>query len=142
MLSPYPSPTSILFVDNDIGVRAHWLSLLAVSAPDYFVTTAEDGRTALKMCKIRKFDCVVLELALPDMSGFEVLASLCPLAWKPTVAVVILTKLEFTTLPPLAKMNGAQAYLFKTQASGDQLELAIRKAIVAVGPRCKELPLQ
>ncbi|SLM48104.1 protein of unknown function [Nitrospira japonica] len=34
-----------------------------------------------------------------------------PLASKPAVAVVILTKLVFVTLRPLATSNGAQAYL-------------------------------
>lgn len=139
MSNRYTAPISILFVDPDTQGRAYWVRRLASSSPDYFVTTAEDGRTALEMCRFRKFDCVVLELVLPDISGFEILANLCPLASKPAVAIVILTKLVFATLPPLAKSNGAQAYLMKSHTSGDQLDLAIRKAIAAIGPTNKEL---
>ncbi|SLM48103.1 protein of unknown function [Nitrospira japonica] len=78
MSNRYTAPISILFVDPDIEGRAYWLRRLATSSPDYFVRTVEDGHTALKLCKFRKFDCVVLELVLPDISGFEVLINLCP----------------------------------------------------------------
>lgn len=52
----------------------------------------------------------------------------------------MLTKLAFTSLPAVAKTSGAQAYLFKSHTSGDQLDLAIRKAIATVGPTTKERP--
>jgi len=45
--------------------------------------------------------------------------------------VVILTTLTFVTLP-IAE-SSVQAYLFKPHTSGDQLDLAIRKAIATVG---------
>lgn len=78
MSNRYTAPISILFVDPDIEGRAYWLRRLATSSPEYFVSTVEDGHTALKLCKFRKFDCVMLELVLPDLSGFEVLINLCP----------------------------------------------------------------
>jgi len=135
-----PTPISILFVDPDIADRAYWVRRLELASPEYVITTVEEGRTAIELCQSRRFDCVVLELKLPDISGFEVLINLCPVASQPEVAVVILTKLLFTTLSAAAKINGAQSYLIKPQTSGDQLDLAIQKAIAMVGPASKERP--
>lgn len=78
-----------------------------------------------------------MEIALPDMSGFELLVKLCPVGSTPAVAVVILTKIELSTLSQLAKGSGAQAYLTKSHASGDQLDATIRKAMAKLGPREK-----
>lgn len=54
---------------------------------------------------------------------------------------MILTKLVFATLRPLATSNGAQAYLIKSHTSGDQLDLTIRKAMATVGPKEKRTQL-
>jgi len=139
MSNRYTAPISILLVDPDIKGRSYWLRRLALSSPDYFITTAEDGRTALKLCQFRKFDSVVMEIALPDMSGLELLVKLCPVASKPAVAVVILTKIVLSTLSQLAKGSVAQGYLIKSLASGDQLDAAIRKATAKVRVTRKEL---
>ena len=76
---------------------------------------------------------MVLELALPDMSGFQALKQLVPRAYYPEPAIIFFSR---TTLPPMAELamkNGAQAYLIKSQISGDDLDRAIRKALAPVG---------
>ena len=91
---------------------------------------AISGRTALDLCGRQPIDCVVLELDLPDMSGFEVLAKLVPAAGRPEIAVVVHTSLTNAYLLELALANGARAALHKT--SGDLLEQSILKAIGTV----------
>lgn len=134
------APISILFVDPDKEDCASWGQRLTFISRDYSIATTHNGRDALSMCRFRKFDCVVLELVLPDISGLEVLTNLCPIALQPAVAVVILTKLVFTNLPVLAIANGAQAYLIKSETSGDQLDTVIRNAIATIGPSGEESP--
>ncbi|WP_370467978.1 response regulator [Nitrospira sp. KM1] len=83
-------------------------------------------------------DCVVLELDLPDMSGFEVLVELVPVARHPTVPVIVLTRLPNRMLTELAVKNGAQAGLHKPTTTGDQLREAVFNAIAAVPRDDKE----
>ena len=83
---------------------------------------------------VQQVDCVVSELTLPDMSGFEVLTHLVPLAHRPEMPVIVLTRLVLHPMATLALSNGAQAYLVKSQCSGDDLDRPIRKGIARAGP--------
>jgi DNA-binding NarL/FixJ family response regulator len=75
---------------------------------------------------------VVLEIDLPDMSGFEVLAKLVPRTYRPEIAVIVLTRLPNRFLLDLAMKNGARAAFQKTVGIGDLLEESILKAISTV----------
>jgi DNA-binding response OmpR family regulator len=90
---------------------------------------AATGRMGLDLFQSQSIDCVVLELDLPYMSGFEVLLTLVPLARQPEIAVIFLTRLTNPHLHKVGVQNGAQAYLRKTFTSGDLLDNAILKAI-------------
>jgi hypothetical protein len=72
------------------------------------------------------------------MSGFQLLVNLIPLVRNPTIAVIMLTRLDLPPTDQLAKTNGAYAYLVKSRTTGDQLDVAILKAIANVGPLAKE----
>ena len=74
---------------------------------------AATGRSGLDICARQPINCVVLEIDLPDMSGFEVLAKLVPRVYHPEIAVVILTRLPNPFLLDLAIKNGAQAAIAK-----------------------------
>jgi len=67
------------------------------------------------------------------MSGFEVLVSLVARPRRPKMPVIILPRLNFRPLAELTVKNGAQAYLIKARVSGDDLDLAIQKALATVG---------
>ena len=90
---------------------------------------ADSGAAGLAMCRSQRVDCVVVELSLPDMSGFQVLVNLVPSGHKPTVAVIVFTRLPLLLMAEVAKTNGAQAFLLKSDTSSDQLKVAIRHAI-------------
>ena len=74
----------------------------------------------------------MLELDLPDMSGFEVLVNLVPRVHQPAIAVIVLTRLANQYLLAAALKNGAQAAFYKPATSGDMLDKAILKAISTV----------
>lgn len=124
---------AILIIDGNHQDREHYASLLKHSSPDYEIYQAGDGKAGLERCQGRLFDCVVLELDLPDMSGFEVLRQLVPLRQCPDIPVVVLTRLANEALLSAAGLYGAQACLQKQQTSADMLDRAVMKSMTTVG---------
>jgi DNA-binding response OmpR family regulator len=117
--------TSVLFIDPSSRQRTHWVNELKRCSPHYEILEGSDAQSSLKLCRARRIDCVVLELDLPDRSGFELLVELVPLANRPTIAVIILTEISYQSLWTLAKDNGACACLHKPHTKGEDLDRAI-----------------
>ena len=133
----YPS-TTILFIDHHVDDRQRWVRRLRVSFPDYVVLEASTGKAGLEICRSQPVECVISELTLPDMSGFEVLLKLVLKPRHPEIAFIFLTRLTLSPMRHLALNNGALAYLVKSQSSGDELDSTIHKALASVGPTRKE----
>jgi CheY-like chemotaxis protein len=123
---------SVLLVDSNDTDRTYYADRLKQSSPEYAIYEAASGQGGLEFCEAHPPDCIVLEIDLADMSGFEVLVRLVPVARKPDVAVIILTHLANHYLAELAVKNGAFACLVKTDAHGDILDKTILKAISTV----------
>ncbi len=124
--------TTVLLIDDDPHYRVYYAQRLYASSSKYDVVEAVTGRSGLDICARQPIDCVVLEIDLPDMSGFEVLAKLVPRAYHPEIAVIILTRLPNPFLLDVAIKNGAQAALQKIVGSGDLLAPSILRAISRV----------
>jgi DNA-binding NarL/FixJ family response regulator len=123
---------TVLLIDGHDADRHYYAHRLAVSSPDYEIFEAADGKTGLKIYQSCSIDCVVLELDLPDMSGFEILLKVVPIAHRPETAVIVLTGLPNAVLLGLALKNGALAALFKNRTPGDVLDKKILQAVSAV----------
>src|SRR5262249_19489638 len=111
--------TTILLIDPHKEDREYWTQRLNVSSPNYVVLEAETGKAGLLSCQSNRVDCVLVEVTLPDMSGFEVLVRLVPRARHPEIAVIFLTRQALYSLSDVALSNGAQAYFLKSHISGD-----------------------
>ncbi len=124
--------TTVLLIDDDPRFRDYNAQRLHASPVNYDVVHAATGRSGVDICARQPIDCVVLEIDLPDISGFEVLAQLVPRPYRPEIAVIVLTRFPNQFLLELAIKNGAQAAFQKGVGSGDLLEHSIRKAISTV----------
>jgi len=62
---------SLLVVEDDMAQRESIVSLIGDA--DLRIVTAIDGKSALDALESSHFDCMVLDLTLPDISGFELL---------------------------------------------------------------------
>jgi DNA-binding NarL/FixJ family response regulator len=131
-MSGVPSTITVLLIDSYKEDREYWTQRLNISSPDYVVLEADTGASGLAICHSQQVDCVVAELDLSDMSGFQVLLDLVPRVRYPDKAVIILSRLNLRSLAELAKKNGAFAYLMKSHLSGDVLDGIIRKAVASV----------
>jgi CheY-like chemotaxis protein len=79
-------PRRVLVVEDAPSQREHIKALLGSS--DVEVVCVGSGRDALAALAAQSFDCVVLDLKLPDMSGFELLeqmAAVGPAAFPPVI---------------------------------------------------------
>jgi DNA-binding NarL/FixJ family response regulator len=118
---------SVLFIDGHDSERyIQWLK------PNYVVFRSTSAKTGLDLYESQPVDCVVLELDLPDTSGFEVLSRLIPVASRPEVAVVVLTRLGNPHLLDLAISQGAKCALHKPTTTTDTLDRAVHNAIATV----------
>jgi DNA-binding NarL/FixJ family response regulator len=122
----------ILFIDENDNERDYFAERLQRCSPDFTVLHAATGLSGLALCRDHPIDCVVLELDLPDMSGFEVLLNLVPRVKHPEIAVVILTRLTNQYLLDAAVKNGALAVFRKAMTSGDHLHMGVLRAMTTV----------
>jgi DNA-binding NarL/FixJ family response regulator len=137
IMLPLSGSLTILLIDgNDID-RDYYAERLRRSFPDYVLLQATTGRTGLVMCNSQAIDCVVLELDLPDMSGFEVLLKLVPHVYHPELPVIVLTRLSNPHLLDAALTNGAHAAFHKSMTSGDMLDQTILKAVSTIPRKSK-----
>ena len=126
------STTSVLLIDGSQRQRAYWVEQLKQTSPNYQIVEASDGQSGLDLYRSRHIDCVVLEVALPDDSGFPTLIELVPIASKPQVPVIVLTQIPYPGIWEVAKENGAYACFHKPRASGEDLDKAIQGAVAFV----------
>ncbi|HEX6639335.1 MAG TPA: response regulator, partial [Steroidobacteraceae bacterium] len=67
-----PRVRELLVVEDD---AAEQMSIEAlISASDIRISSASSGNQALELMREKKFDCVILDLKLPDISGFDLLS--------------------------------------------------------------------
>jgi CheY-like chemotaxis protein len=79
----------LLVVEDNAIERDAVVELLGYD--DIDITSAGSGETALNLMRSGKFDCVVLDLRLPDMSGFDLLEQLKDDEQLSSVPVVVFT---------------------------------------------------
>jgi CheY-like chemotaxis protein len=89
-----PRPRRLLVVEDDAAEQISIRALLEYG--DIELETANSGEEALMALHERAFDCVVLDLRLPDISGFEVLETLSQDETLCDLPIVVFTGKELT----------------------------------------------
>ena len=115
---------NILIVDDDHNTRKTMGKIL--KAKGFDVEEAGTGAEAIAACKAKFFNIALIDLRLPDVSGFEVLKSVCGIN-EDTIAIMIT---GFASLDSsIEAMNkGAFSYITKP-VNIDQALIIIEKAL-------------
>jgi len=96
-------------VDDDADVRVALTRL--VSSAGFEVETFASGAEFLRSVRDHEPDCVVLDLHMPEMSGYDVQGALA--RSHPAVRVVVVTGHDTPESRARAVQMGAKAYLCK-----------------------------
>ena len=109
-------PVHVLVVDDEEQIRRALRSILRTR--NYLVNLAETGHEALIKAIDEPPDLVILDLALPDMSGIEVCRELR--SWT-SVPILVLSVRSADTDKIAALDEGADDYLTKPFSAGELL---------------------
>lgn len=115
---------NILIVEDDADACKTLRMILEEKG--YTVSTAENGNRALETAKEKKFDLVILDIKLPDISGTELLKKLKSAT--PEIEIIIITGYATLQNAILALREGAFDYLTKP-LDIEELTISIERAI-------------
>jgi CheY-like chemotaxis protein/signal transduction histidine kinase/CHASE3 domain sensor protein len=110
---------ALLLVEDDANARHSLKKLLGGS--DVQISEADRGQTALELLKTQHFDCLILDLSLPDMSGFEVLNRIHQNGTIPKCPVIVYTGRDLSPEENLELMKYADRVIVKGVKSPERL---------------------
>ncbi len=117
----------LLIEDNELDARAMTSSLAANRDVAFDITRVVDLESAIEALDTSTFDCILLDLSLPDSIGLvsvELLGDRVP-----DCPIVVLTGLDDPATALEAVERGAQDYLAKQTADSDTVIRSIRYAV-------------
>ncbi|HVZ12000.1 MAG TPA: response regulator [Patescibacteria group bacterium] len=118
---------SVLLVDDDKQLATVFQT--ALTAVGYQVRIATDGNSGLQAAREQKFDMILLDEMMPDMSGNDVLRTLKSDDNLKTIPVAMLTNFGSNDLIKDALDSGAADYILKYQVSPTDLPEKIKGII-------------
>ena len=112
-----PMPHTVLIVDDHPSFRASARAMLE-SEGFVVIGEAEDGATALEAVDALHPDIVVLDIQLPDMSGFDVCAAL-ERRGGPPPDIILVSSRDVSDYGELIASSCACGFVAKGELSGD-----------------------
>nr|MDN4040901.1 HAMP domain-containing protein [Massilia sp. YIM B02787] len=110
---------SLLVVEDDMAQRESIVGLIGDS--DVRIVTAEDGKAALEALAQQHFDCMVLDLTLPDISGFDLLDQIGKQQALRDLPIVIYTAQELSRKEVTKLKRYAKTIVVKDARSPERL---------------------
>jgi DNA-binding NarL/FixJ family response regulator len=108
-------PSTVLIVDDHASFRASARSLLELEGFQV-VGEAGDGAAGIRLAHTLEPDIVLLDIALPDMSGFDVAERLARSA-----SVILTSSRQQSDLGRRVRRSGALGFIPKERLSGDAM---------------------
>jgi CheY-like chemotaxis protein len=105
----------ILMIEDDIFLRKLYRDQLVSAGYDFVEAT--NGKEGVGKVLVEKPDMILLDLMLPLMNGFDVLAEIKNNPITKHIPVIVLSNLSQDTDKEAARDLGADAYLVKSEVS-------------------------
>ena len=116
------SPVKILLVEDHFMARMALRSILGGRSDLSIVAETDNGRDAIRLYSRLRPDVTIMDLGMPELSGFEAITAIR--SQDRGAKIVVLTNFEGSEDMFRALSNGAMAYLTK-DTSGQELIAAI-----------------
>lgn len=110
---------NLLIIEDDENARKAMRKLIGNG--DVKCLEAGSGETAINMFKENHIDCIVLDIGLPDMTGFELIKELESLNDKNVPPIIIYTGKELTKEENNELLKHAESIIIKGVKSEDRL---------------------
>src|SRR5262245_55766306 len=120
-------PTGVLVVEDDAVQRERVLGWL--EGPQWAVREAENGRVALKCIQENKPDVILLDLMMPEMDGFAVVAALQKEAGWHDIPVIVITARDLDAKDRERLNSGVQSVLVKERFRPADLVERVRRLV-------------
>ncbi len=117
------SGRAILVVDDDRAVRESVVEILTAGGAE--VASAENGKVALELIRVRDFDVVLSDVVMPEMDGYDLLLEIRRL--KPATHVVLMTGFYYDKdhVIKRSRMQGLDGMIFKKPLDADKLRAVL-----------------
>lgn len=109
----------ILLVDDEVAVATIFET--ALKSSDYEVKITSSGKEGLETAHNEKFDLILVDQMLPDMTGNEMLKALKSDEVTKSMPVAMLSNFGQENMVKEALYTGAVDYILKYQVSTDDL---------------------
>jgi DNA-binding response OmpR family regulator len=116
---------TILLVEDDVFLKK--LLSKKFEKADFTTLVATDGKDAVKQLESATPNLVILDLMLPNMSGFEVLKTIRENNKLRTVPVIVFSNLSDEESMQKCTNLGIKEYLVKSNITPEELLTKIRK---------------
>ncbi|WP_290777824.1 response regulator transcription factor [Exiguobacterium sp. UBA5002] len=126
----------ILVIDDEASIRH--LVKLQLELDGQTVETAADGATALALQEIQTFDLIILDLMLPDTTGFDLIPKLRKTT--PDLPILMLTARDQMNDKIIGLQLGADDYMTKP-FNGTELVLRVKNLLKRVKMVAPPMPV-
>jgi DNA-binding response OmpR family regulator len=117
----------ILFIEDDTFLLG--LAATKLEKEGFEVRTAETGQQGITIMDMEKVDMLLLDLMLPDISGFEILDSIKQQDTKKDMPVIIFSNLSEDENIKKGLELGAIDYMVKSNFTLEELVEKIKKTL-------------
>ncbi len=118
-------PICVLVVDDEPGIAL--LCKRMLTRTGYFVTALTDPKAATEWLRHNKADLLLVDIRMPEVDGFEVIAEARHL--QPDLAVLVMTGFGTVETAIRALRQGVDGLLLKPFEKSDELVAAVKQAL-------------
>ncbi len=119
-------PKKILMIEDDEFIRELYERQLKLAG--YSVETTPSGKDGLELLENNNYDLLMLDLNIPDLSGFQILESLQKTP-KEGMNIMILSNVAQDEFVSKGLSMGAQAFIIKSTYTPDRVVQEVKSIL-------------